>query len=176
MEERDFCVVGIDLAGKEENPTGFCVLRASGAKTKKVFTDEEILQEIRKLKPQVVAIDAPLWLPKPGVAWRIGEILLMQRGFRPLSLLLPSMRMLALRAKNLAREIRKMGIEVIEVFAGASEKILGLKKERGKSKDEYDALLCALTAKAYVEGKYEDLGGIIVPKFEEKNLNNRSTK
>jgi hypothetical protein len=29
--EKDFCVVGIDLAGKPENPTGFCVLRCRGA-------------------------------------------------------------------------------------------------------------------------------------------------
>ncbi|HIQ50178.1 MAG TPA: DUF429 domain-containing protein [Nanoarchaeota archaeon] len=165
MEDKNnFCVVGIDLAGKEENPTGFCVLTPKGAKTKKLFTDKEILREISRLKPQVVAIDAPLWLPPPGIAWRIGELLLMKRGFRPLSLLLPSMRLLALRAKNLAQEIRKMGIEVIEVFAAASEKIFGLEKQKYRSKDEYDALLCALTAKAYLEGKYEDLGGIILPK------------
>lgn len=162
--EKDFCVVGIDLAGKEENPTGFCVLRVTGAKTKKLFTDEEILEEIAKAKPKVVAIDAPLWLPPKDIPWRIGELLLMKRGFRPLSLLLPSMRLLALRAKNLAKKIREMGIEVIEVFAAASEKILGLQKEKRKSKDEYDALLCALTAKAYLDGKYEDLGGIIIPK------------
>jgi len=74
------------------------------------------------------------------------------------------MRLLAMRAKRIANEIRKMNIEVIEVFAAASEKILGLKKQRGRSKDEYDALLCALTAKAYMEGNYEDLGGIIIPK------------
>jgi hypothetical protein len=162
--EKDFCVVGIDLAGKPENPTGFCVLRSRGAVTKKVFSDAQILEEVRKAKPQVVAIDAPLWLPPEGVAWRLGEVLLMKRGFRPLSLLLPSMRLLALRAKRLAQEIRKMGIEVIEVFAAASEKILGLQKEKNRSKDEYDALVCALTAKAYLEGRYEDLGGIIVPK------------
>ncbi len=162
--EKDFCVVGIDLAGKEENPTGFCVLRVTGAKTKKVFSDKEILEEITKAKPQVVAIDAPLWLPPEGVAWRICELLLMKRGFRPLSLLLPSMRLLALRAKNLAQNIRKMGIDVIEVFAAASEKILGLEKEKRKSKDEYDALLCALTAKAYLQGNYENLGGIVLPK------------
>ena len=164
MSLKNFCVVGIDLAGKEGNPTGFCVLTEKGAKTKKLFKDSEILNEIKKVSPQVVAIDAPLWLPPEGVAWRICELLLMKRGFRPLSLLLPSMRLLALRAKNLAQEIRKMGIEVIEVFAAASEKILGLEKEKRKSKDEYDALLCALTAKAYLEGNYEDLAGIILPK------------
>ncbi len=166
--KKEFCVVGIDLAGKSENPTGFCVLTQNGAKTKKLFTDEEILNEIEKAKPQVVAIDAPLWLPPQGVAWRLGEILLQKRGFRPLSLLLPSMRLLSLRAKGLAEKIRKMGITVIEVFATASEKILGVKKEKQKNKDEYDALICALTAKAFLEGKYEDLGGIIVP--EEFNI------
>ncbi len=163
--ENDFCVVGIDLAGNPKNPSGFCVLRPTGARTKKLFTDEEILREIEKEKPQIVAIDAPLWLPPEGVAWRLGELLLMKRGFRPLSLLLPSMRLLALRAKGLAEKIRGMGIEVIEVFASATEKVLGVQKEKRKSKDEYDALLCALTAKYYMEGKYEDLGGIILPKI-----------
>lgn len=157
-------VAGIDLAGKSENPTGLCFISSAGVRTKRVFTDAEILREITNFKPRVVAIDAPLWLPPANVAWRLCEVLLMKRGFRPLSLLFPSMRLLAMRAKRIANEIRKMNIEVIEVFAAASEKILGLKKQRGRNKDEYDALLCALTAKAYMEGNYEDLGGIIIPK------------
>jgi len=155
------CVVGIDLAGSPKNPTGICVLRDK-AETKLVYTDEEIIEEVKKAKPEVVAIDAPLWLSNGP--WRLCEILLMKRGFRPLSLLLPSMRLLALRAKKLADVFRKDGIEVIEVFARASEKILGIKKEKRKNKDEYDALVCALTAKAYIENKYENLAGIIIPK------------
>ena len=167
MVLQHYCVVGIDLAGKPENPTGICVLTESGAKTRVVFKDEEILSIIKRVSPKVVAIDAPLWLPPDNVPWRICEILLMQRGFRPLSLVLPSMRLLALRAKGLTKKIKEVcsSTEIIEVFANATEKILGLKKERGRSKDEYDALLCALTAKYYLERKYEDLGGIIVPKL-----------
>ena len=60
--------------------------------------------------------------------------------------------------------------KVIEVFSRASEKILGLSKEPRKNKDEYDALLCALTAKAYLEGNYEDLDGIIIPKWRNKSI------
>ena len=33
-----------------------------------------------------------------------------------------------------------------------------------KNKDEYEALVCALTAKVRLEGNYEDLGGIIIPR------------
>ncbi len=166
MVLQHYCVVGIDLAGKPENPTGICVLTESGAKTRVVFKDEEILAIIKRVNPKVVAIDAPLWLPPDNVPWRICEVLLMQRGFRPLSLVLPSMRILALRARGLAKRIKEQcNAEVIEVFANATEKILGLKKERGRSKDEYDALLCALTAKYYLDGKYEDLDGIIIPKL-----------
>jgi hypothetical protein len=161
--EKVECVVGIDLAGSPKNPTGFCVL-SEKAKTKLLYSDEEIIEEVKKVKPRVIAIDAPLWLPKENQAWRPCERLLLQRGFKPLSLLLPSMRLLALRAKRLAEIFRKEGIEVIEVFANASEKILGLSKEKYKNKDEYDALICALTAKAYLEGNYEDLAGIIIPR------------
>ena len=69
-----------------------------------------------------------------------------------------------IRASKLVKELVQRKYRVIEVFSSASEKILGLSKEPRKNKDEYDALLCALTAKSYLEGNYEDLGGIIIPK------------
>jgi len=156
-------VVGIDLAGKAENPTGFCLLDDSGSHTKLLFTDTEILKEIEEVKPDCIAIDAPFWLPKFG-AWRPADEKLLKRGFQPLSPLLPTMRLLTLRASHLVSVLRKRGYKVIEVFSNATEKIMGLSKEPRKNKDEYDALLCALTAKAYLEGKYEDLDGIIIPK------------
>jgi predicted nuclease with RNAse H fold len=74
------------------------------------------------------------------------------------------MRLLALRASRLVKVLRERGYNVIEVFSNASEKILGLSKEPRKNKDEYDALLCALTAKAYLEGNYEDIDGLIIPR------------
>jgi len=156
-------VIGIDLAGKFENPTGFCSMTDEGTETKLLFTDEEIINEVNMIKPDCIAVDAPFWLPTRG-AWRSGEEKLLRRGFQPISSLLPTMRILVLRASRLVNNLRENGYKVIEVFSSASESILGLTKEPRKNKDEYDALLCAITAKAYLEGNYEDLDGIIIPK------------
>ena len=156
-------VVGIDLAGKFENPTGFCSMTDNGTETKLLFTDEEIIDEVEMIKPDCIAVDAPFWLPRVG-AWRPSEEKLLRRGLQPLSPLLPAMRLLSIRASRLVKALREKRYNVIEVFSNASEKVLGLSKEPRKNKDEYDALLCALTAKAYLEGNYEDLDGIIIPK------------
>ena len=156
-------VVGIDLAGKPENPTGFCLLTEDNSQTKLLFSDEEIIKEIIETKPDCIAIDAPFWLPRTGI-WRSSDEKLLKRGFQPISPAFPTMRLLVLRATRLVKVLRDGGCNVIEVFSGATEKVLGLSKEPRKNKDEYDALLCALTAKAYLEKKYEDLDGIIIPR------------
>src|SRR4030067_2625242 len=57
--------VGLDLAGAEARPTGFCVLKGFRAKTCLVYTDEEILRKTFEASPEIIAIDAPLTLP-PG--------------------------------------------------------------------------------------------------------------
>lgn len=155
-------VVGIDLAGKPENPSGFCLLTEEETETKLLYTNLEILKEIESVKPQCIAIDAPFWIPKD--AWRPSDKLLIEKGFRPISPLLPSMRMLTMRAKHLVLVLRERKYIVIEVFPRATERILNLSKEPRKNEHEYDALLCALTAKAFLEKCYEDLEGIIIPK------------
>ncbi|OGI12066.1 hypothetical protein A3K64_01850 [Candidatus Micrarchaeota archaeon RBG_16_36_9] len=155
-------VVGIDLAGKFENPTGFCSMTENGTETKLLFTDEEIVNEIENTKPDCIAIDAPFWLPKG--TWRPSDEKLLKRGFQPISPSFPTMRLLILRASHLVKVLRDRNYNVIEVFSNASEMVLGLSKEPRKNKDEYDALLCALTAKAYLEGNYEDLDGVIIPR------------
>ena len=156
-------VVGIDLAGKPENPTGFCSLTDSGTETTLLHTDMEIINEIDKIKPDCIAIDAPFWLPRTGI-WRSSDEKLLRRGFQPISPAFPTMRLLVIRASHLVKILRERSYNVIEVFSNASEKVLGLSKEPRKNQDEYDALLCALTAKSYLEKKYEDLDGIILPK------------
>ena len=162
--------VGIDLAGLETNETGFCVLDFNGEDkviVKRLLTDREILQEIENVnaekKIDVIAIDAPFDFPKNGL-YRSGEIKLLNRGFKPLSPMFPGMKPLTRRGKLLSTILRKEGYLVIEVFSRASEKILGLKKSKRANEDEYDALICALTGKAYLKGEYEDLDGIIIPK------------
>ncbi|MEM5804895.1 MAG: DUF429 domain-containing protein [Candidatus Aenigmatarchaeota archaeon] len=168
-------VVGVDLAGKQENATGFCLLITPGKEaplgrtmTRLLSTDAEIMREIEDAKPDCIAIDAPFWLP-PDIGgkmqpWRNSELMLMKRGYRPISTALPTMKILALRAMKIVRELRDKGYRAIEVFPAATENILGISKQPRKNQDEYDALLCALTAKMYMDGRYEDLGGIIIPK------------
>lgn len=159
-------VVGVDLAGKPENPTGFCILEADGevkTEIKVLKEDSEIIKAIEDAKPDCVAIDAPFWTPASGF-WRRSEELLIKRGFKPVSPKLPSMQVLALRAKGIVENLRKSSFRVIEVSSAATEKILQASREPKSNEHEYEALLCALTAKFYLDKKFEDLEGIIIPR------------
>lgn len=159
-------VVGIDLAGKPENPTGFCVLEADRevkTEIKILKDDSEIIKAVEDAKPDCVAMDAPFWVPATGF-WRRSEELLMKRGFKTVSPKLPSMQVLALRAKGIVQTLREKGFHVIEVSASATEKVLQASREPKSNEHEYEALLCALTAKFFLDKKFEDLEGIIIPR------------
>ncbi len=152
---------GIDLAALPKNPTGLCkILNTPVCAT--VHRDDEIIEWIQGVK--IVAIDAPLWEGEP---FRPGERKLISRGFRPLPTNMESMRILRRRAMGIAETLRSLGVEVIETFPSAfRHPILDVKTVRKrlgiKNRHERDALLCAIAAKGYLDGRYEDLGGIIV--------------
>ncbi len=163
-------VMGIDLAGKEKNETGICIyfLEWLGEKPhvvrRTVHTDDEIMELVRKHKPKVVAVDAPFSFPKEGEGYfRKADRMLIERGFKVLSPLFKGMQVLVRRAMKLREEIEKEGVEVIETFPRAVQRIFGLEKPEGVNEHEFDAFLCALAAKAYLEGEYENLDGIILP-------------
>ncbi len=70
-------ILGIDLAGKPENPTGISILNVPNLETlspdlkfKLLYKDGEILREIKKLKPDLIAIDAPLSLPRADAVFQ----------------------------------------------------------------------------------------------------------
>jgi predicted RNase H-like nuclease len=48
-------IIGIDLAGKDKNPTGFCILTDGKTEVKLLNTNEEILKEVNKIEPDVVS-------------------------------------------------------------------------------------------------------------------------
>ena len=51
-------VLGLDLAGVESRPTGFCILSGDlSVKTGLIYGDQEILELTLSLRPSVVAID-----------------------------------------------------------------------------------------------------------------------
>jgi len=172
--------VGIDLAGKATNPTGIA-LANERMEARKAFSDAEILSVVEEFNPDIIAIDAPLSLPKRGW-WRSSDEQLLKEGFKPLPPAFPAMRLLVMRAQRLVAQLRKKW-KVIEVFPRASEKILGLKKadvaamltRKRLSADEYDAVLAALTAKLHIKGWTRTVGSggddlIVLPLHVELKL------
>ncbi|MFH8109711.1 MAG: DUF429 domain-containing protein [Candidatus Aenigmatarchaeota archaeon] len=181
-------VVGIDLAGSEKRETGFCILDESlKAETSILFTDKEIIEEVEKVKPKVISIDAPLALPKgrPSLSKKYKnyphlrecdkELLKMGIKFFPITL--GPMRKLTERGIRLKKILEKKGFEVIETFPGAAQDLLKIPRRKEKEKlrkgliklgikgikknvseHELDAITCALVGKLYLEGNYLAIG------------------
>ncbi|MFQ5710418.1 MAG: DUF429 domain-containing protein [Candidatus Geothermarchaeales archaeon] len=179
-------VVGIDLAGVESRETGFCALEDMKAKTRLVYTDEEIVQLCVDEEPEVVAIDAPLALPKGRKSLEERgdvhlrecdrELLRMKIRFFPVTL--GPMRKLTKRGIGLREKLERRGLKVIEVYPGAAQDVLGIpRKQKGPLKlregleklgikglsevvndHELDAVTSALVGKMYVEGDFLAIG------------------
>lgn len=178
--------VGIDLAGTSNNPTGFCILRGKHTKTKLLYTNSEIINEIATittLKPLIIAIDSPLSFNSDRKCDRE----LKKYGAMPLSL--KSIRILADRGVKLAKKLQKMNYQVIEVFPTATAKILGVFNNNREdtrqaliksglkgsittkiTKHEVDAVLAAITAHLYKNGLTVNIGDerglVVIPKTE----------
>lgn len=179
-------VVGIDLAGVETRPTGFCILDGMNAQTSLLYTDNEIIQEVKKAKPKIVAIDAPLSLPKgrksieekSHIHLRECDRELLKRKIKFFPITLGPMRKLTKRGINLKQKLEEEGFKVIEVYPGGAQDVLkiprkqkglgkltfGLKNlgikglKKGMSDHELDAVTCALVGKLFLEGKTETFG------------------
>jgi hypothetical protein len=174
-------IVGLDLAGVESRPTGFCILGDMKAETALVYKDEEILAKIRGSNPRVVAIDAPLSLP-PGrksigertdVHLRESDRELLKRGIRFFPVTLGPMRKLTERGISLRRILEADHFTVIEAYPGGAQDVLGIsRKQKGldnlkaglenlgieglnnqMSDHEFDAVTCAYVGKLFLEGQ-----------------------
>jgi predicted nuclease with RNAse H fold len=189
LEFNGKCTIGIDLAGLSRNPTGWALLKGNAVKTALVYTDSEILETIVKNHPALIAIDAPLSLPKKTAFFRKADREMIRKGYRVFPLNLPAMKKLALRAIRLNRLIEEKRYKTIEVHPTSTRKALqmplkdwkaiqevlktlGLKGEletRPLATHEIDAVTAALTAVLHLKSQTERLGGdeegyIIVPK------------
>jgi predicted nuclease with RNAse H fold len=184
---KPFIVVGVDLAGSPRRPTGICVLRCLKAQTSIAFSDEEILQRVYQSRPSLVAIDAPLSLPKgrktihdrSGEHFRECDRELQRRGIRFFPITLGPMRLLTERGLVLKRKIETMGYRVVECYPGAAQDVWGIPRQhrdlRGllaglkklgvkglteeTTSDELDAVTGALAGRWFQLGKGEMLGG-----------------
>ncbi|MDG6925434.1 MAG: DUF429 domain-containing protein [Nitrososphaerota archaeon] len=181
-------VVGLDLAGSPKRDTGFCLLHRDLCVTSVLHTDEEIISETRMADPDVVSIDAPLFLPEgrasleqrgpPHLRACDKELLRMKIRFFPISL--GPMRMLTERGMRLRKVFGDDGFDVIEGYPGAVQDMLGMpRKQAGLEKlrsalvefgvkggikkkditaDELDAVTCAILGKMYLDGNYLAIG------------------
>jgi len=172
-------IIGIDLAGSQMRDSGFCVLENRKADVCILHTDKEIIEMIKAVKPRLVAIDAPLSLPKGrksidqknDIHFRECDLELRRLGIRFCPITLGPMRMLTRRGMQLKQEIAEFSskIEVIEVYPGATYDTLktgrkdkgailelfrsqGVKlDQRNFSQDELDAITCALTGRMFLK-------------------------
>lgn len=181
-------IIGIDLAGKPENPTGWTVWIGKTVRTRLVYTDNDVLEGVSNKKPSIIAIDAPLTFPKKGILRRADEEMI-RRGYRVFPPVLSAMRMLTERAIKLNNLITEGGYKTIEVHPTSTRKALnmpakdwrkiqtilkdiGLKgdiRTRALTPHEIDAVTSALTAYFHIQNQTEAIGDeeegyIIVPK------------
>ncbi len=141
MTNRYKKVVGIDLAGSERRPTGICVLEGRKASVRVVHTDDEILEAVGE-NAQVVAIDAPLSLPRgrcclrddcacAGQAhFRICDLELRRMKIKFFPITLGPMRQLTLRGMALKGKLEERGFRVFETYPGAAQDIWGIPRHK----------------------------------------------
>jgi len=170
-------LVGIDLAGRPERPSGWALLRGRTVTVKELHADNEIMSETLGAKPALIAIDAPLTLPERG-ALRRADREMQRRGYPVLPPLFPAMKDLTLRAIRLTEALRREQVEVIEVHPASSRKALQMPlkdwrriqeifvemglggdwEKRALSPHEVDAVTAVITAHLHIKGKTEGLG------------------
>ena len=174
-------IVGLDLAGVQTRPTGFCALKGMEAETCLLYSDKEIIQKTLSCRPQVIAIDAPLCLP-PGRKTieertanhlRESDRALLKMGIKLFPITLGPMRKLTVRGIALKETFQTRGYTVLEAYPGGTQDVLGIpRKQQGLEKlragleklgieglssqlsdHELDAATCVYVGKLFLEGK-----------------------
>jgi len=184
---RERIVIGIDLSAVPKNPTGWALWKNKVISIGHLYKNEEILKHLTNFEPTLVAIDAPLSLPKKG-AMRKADREMYRLGYPVFPPRFPAMEKLTLRAMKITQEITKDDLDVIEVHPTSTRKALkmpakdwkkiqnifarmGLEgdlKTRALTPHEIDAATAALTGYLYLQGKIELIGNeeegyIVVP-------------
>jgi len=171
-------IIGIDLAGKATNPTGWALLKNKQIQTCHLYTTKEILAHTFKCSPIFVAMDAPLALPKKS-AVREADRQMHELGYPVFPPRFRAMKTLTLRAVRITKKLKERRIHVIEVHPASTRKALGvptkdwrriqeilqkigykgdIKKKRILTSHEIDAVTAALTADLYIKGKTKLVG------------------
>lgn len=169
-------MIGVDLAGKPQNRSGWIFWKNKRVKTSMIYTDGEMVEGIVQNKPTVIAIDAPFHLPREGLLRKTDKEMIMKE-YRVFPPRLPGMQKLTLRAIKLNRNVAKTGYKRIEVHPTSARKALcmppkdwrkiqtilahiGLEGDvrvRTLISHEIDAVTAVLTAYLYLRNQTEAL-------------------
>jgi len=137
-------VVGLDLAGVEHRPTGFCELRGKWVQTKTLYSDGEILEAVFRAEPGLVAIDAPLSLPHGRCCLRDdctcrgrGHLRACDRAVRRLgipifALTLGPMRALTVRGMKIRGRLERENIAVVETYPGGAQDLWEIPRQKDR--------------------------------------------
>jgi hypothetical protein len=170
-------IIGIDLAGIQKNPTGLAVWKNKEISACQLYTDKEIVGTTLNWQPTMIAINAPLSLPRKGLL-RKTDREMHKQGYPVFPPLFRTMEKLTLRAMKMAKEITKESVSILEVHPASTRKALeipskdgcriqkiflqlGLKgdlEKRPLTTHEIDAVTAALTGYLYLQGKTELIG------------------
>ena len=137
---------GIDLAVRR--PSALCITRFPIVLYLGFVTDEELINIIRLLGVQVVAIDAPLSLPER--AWRKVDLEAKKHGQKVLPPGWKGMRKLTEKGIRVKESLERYGIEVIETFPSAVK--VPLVHAFPEQKDLLDSVKACSVACAYAKG------------------------
>jgi len=180
-------IIGLDLAGVETRPTGYCKLVNMNAETSLIYTDKEILNKIKEIRPSIIAIDAPLTLPpgrkkleeRTSTHLRECDRELLKRRIKFFPVTLGPMRKLTKRGMFLKEIFEEDKFKVTESYPGGAQDVLGIpRKQKGLEKlkvglenlgikglnsqlsdHELDAVTCAYVGKLFLEGASITYGG-----------------
>lgn len=181
-------IAGLDLAATPLNPTGWAILKGKVIAACHLFSDKEILSKIIKCKPTLIAVDAPLSLPKNKKFTRKADREMQKRGYPVFPPRFRTMERLTVRAIKLTQRVRSEGFDVIEVHPASTRKALKMPtkewskiqeifvsmgfeediKTRVLTSHEIDAITAALTGYLHLKQKTELVGDriegyIVVP-------------
>ena len=149
MKRKKYIVAGIDLAGVSHRPSGCCLLEGLKAVTTLLYSDEEILDWVRKEKPGLIAIDAPLTLP-PGRKsiedrtdshYRPCDRELRRRKIPFFPITLGPMRVLTKRGIMLREILEDEGFRVVEIYPGGAQDIWRIPRAKRSLSGLRDGLL-----------------------------------
>lgn len=165
------------MAGIPKNPAGWATWKNREASACQLYADKEIIETTLNNQPSLVAIDAPLSIPKKGLL-RGTDREMYKHGYPVFPSLFRTMEKLTKRAIRVTREMKKEGISILEVYPASTRKALeipskdwketqeiflqtGLKGDLEKrilTKHEINAITAALTGYLYLQGNTELIG------------------